>query len=202
MICRNCKDSFKTKTLLMNHRRDKHPFTRRMCRYDLEDSCSYSAEECWYRHNTGRSEKLPTGNKNTNEFEVPERRSANYMCHSCKEEFRTKNNLMMHKKKTHPETCMLCEHYVSGECTRDTHCWYMHGKSNMLQVHKCLVCKEAFKTKNEAMMHKKQSHPETCILCEQFENGDCTRSNQCLNIHEKQTSKQGFQQAGSAQGLP
>ena len=169
-----------------------------MCRYDLEDNCSYSAEECWYRHNTDRSEKEAVSIRNTNEHEVSRKLSSNFMCHNCKEEFRNKNFLMLHKKESHPETCMLCEQYVRGECTRDTHCWYMHKQSNISQVQTCHICKETFKTRNAVMMHKKRTHPEACNPCERFENGDCSRSDECWNIHEKQ----GFQQARSAQGLP
>ena len=202
LICRNCKDSFKTKRLLMNHRRDNHPLSRRQCRYDLEDNCSYSSEECWYRHNTSRSEKQMHGTKSLSEGKVSEKRSEKYTCHSCKEEFRTKNNLMMHKKKSHPENCMLCEHFVSGECTRDKDCWYLHEQSDSLQTHECYICKDAFRTKNAVMIHKKQTHPETCKPCERFENGDCTKVDECWNIHEKQINKQGFQQARFAQGLP
>ena len=38
----------------MNQRRDDHP-TEKSCRYDLENSCKHSDEECWYKHNNARN---------------------------------------------------------------------------------------------------------------------------------------------------
>ena len=42
-VCRNCKEKFETKWQLMNHRRDKHP-SNKMCFYDAENKCSFSAD--------------------------------------------------------------------------------------------------------------------------------------------------------------
>ena len=198
-ICRNCKDSFINKRLLMNHRRDIHPFSRRQCRYDLEDSCSYPAEECWYRHSTDRQEN---GAQTPGIDRYLSKSLVKYKCHECSEEFRVKNDMMIHKKNIHPETCMPCEQFAAGKCTREKECWYLHKSVNSFQFHTCHTCKEDFRTKSDLMLHKKQVHPETCKPCEQFVNGDCPRNDQCWNIHQTINNWQNFQQGRSSQVLP
>ena len=113
LTCRNCKVEFENYWSMMNHRRDNHP-TDRSCRYDLEDRCKHSAEECWYKHKSGRNPKIPTESSHINK------------CFECKMTFRNRNELMMHKKVEHVELCKPCEKYSKNECTRANTCWYPH----------------------------------------------------------------------------
>ena len=57
MLCRNCKVEFKNYWSLMNHRRDNHP-SDKSCRYDLEDRCKLTAEDCWYKHKNYRNPNI------------------------------------------------------------------------------------------------------------------------------------------------
>ena len=105
MLCRNCKVEFPNYWSLMNHRRDNHP-TDKSCRYDLEDRCKHSDEECWYKH------------KNTTHLQSQNRSNRNQPhineCYDCKQMFSNKNDLMMHKKNEHVEKCKPCEKYVKN----------------------------------------------------------------------------------------
>ena len=131
LTCRNCRECFNEKRLLMNHRRDQHPLDRKPCRYDLEDNCSFSAEECWYRHHSNGTQ---TGNRTNiviNQGEDARSNLTTYKCHSCNEEFRTKTFVMMHRKRIHPEMCKPCE--KGGECLRGEECWYSHIEASIGQ---------------------------------------------------------------------
>ena len=116
MACRNCKIEFSNYWSLMNHRRDNHP-TDKACRYDLEDRCKHSSEECWYNHKNGRGPSNQTKHLNVNE------------CFECKLKLRNKHELMMHKKVEHVDQCKPCEKYLKNECTRENTCWYPHTES-------------------------------------------------------------------------
>ena len=49
--CKFCKNIFGSKGEFMRHRKEKHPQVVRNCREDIEGSCRFSNEECWYHHN-------------------------------------------------------------------------------------------------------------------------------------------------------
>ena len=129
LTCRSCGEGFNEKRLLINHRRDHHPLDRKPCRYDLEDNCSFAAEECWYRHDSNRPQTESRTTRIINKEGGAGRNSTTYNCHSCNEEFRTKNSVMMHRKRIHPEMCKPCE--KGGECSRNEECWYTHDNVNI-----------------------------------------------------------------------
>ena len=120
ITCRNCKVEFSNYWSLMNHRRDNHP-TDKACRYDLEDRCKHSSQECWYKHKNGKNPSNTTTKTYLNK------------CFECELNFRDKNELMMHKKKEHIEQCKPCEKYLMNECSRESTCWYPHTQSQDLQ---------------------------------------------------------------------
>ena len=124
ITCRNCKVEFSNYWSLMNHRRDNHP-TDKACRYDLEDKCKHSSEECWYKHKNGRNPLNKTQSSNMNN------------CFECKMNFRNRHELMMHKKVEHVEQCKPCDNYLKNECTREDSCWYPHTQN--LDFHKNLL---------------------------------------------------------------
>lgn len=59
--CRNCNETFNSYYNLMTHRKVTHP-TKKTCRYYNEGKCSFSADVCWYSHETHE-------NKEENEHE-------------------------------------------------------------------------------------------------------------------------------------
>ena len=114
--CRNCSENFENKWLLMNHRRDIHP-TNKLCRYDLQDNCNFSPEQCWYKH---KNSPLPE--------------NATFKCFSCHEIFNSRILLMKHRKKMHIGLCRPCENFLKGECKWDNmSCWYSHETKEVFQ---------------------------------------------------------------------
>ena len=122
IACRNCEVTFENYYILMNHRRDNHP-TNRPCRYDLENRCKHSADVCWYRHKNSTNQSQTQANK----------------CYDCNEEFRERNDLMMHKKNQHPDKCTDCEKYQKNQCAHEELCWFLHRiNQDFHKVHKNL----------------------------------------------------------------
>ena len=105
----------------MNHRRDKHP-TNKMCFYDAENKCSFTANECWYKHKESRSNtnsEVRSSNQQKNELK----------CFTCQNRFSNVPSLMEHRKTNHIETVKPCSKYEEGKCDRGEKCWYRHGSS-------------------------------------------------------------------------
>ena len=121
ITCRNCKVEFSNYWSLMNHRRDNHP-TDKACRYDLEDRCKHSSEECWYKHKNGKNPSNQTTKIHLNS------------CFECEMNFRNTNGLMMHKKTEHIEQCKPCDKYMKNECSRESTCWYPHTQSQDFHI--------------------------------------------------------------------
>ena len=80
-----------------------------------------------------------------------------YECNICKETFKTKNDMMKHKKKEHLEKVTVCWNFESDSCLfSEDLCWFIHSKSDLPQEkHICKFCGEIFKTKNDLQLHKK-----------------------------------------------
>ena len=98
----------------MNHRRDTHPERRRRCRNDLNGSCSYETNECWWKHKD--SPQVATNLKEKTEE-----------CTICEEMFLTKSEVMMHKKSQHEESVPVCYKLKEGKCDYPPNrCWYRH----------------------------------------------------------------------------
>ena len=105
----------------MNHRRDNHP-TNKMCFYDEESKCSFSASQCWYKHKESR--------KSTNSEVSSSKQQRNELkCFTCQNHFANIPSLMEHRKINHIETVKPCSKYVDGNCDRGKKCWYRHEVS-------------------------------------------------------------------------
>ena len=91
----------------MNHVRDNHSEARDICRHFQQGRCKFSEDECWSSHKETSSSK--------EKFE----------CHTCRENFRTKNIMMKHRKLNH--RTKQCKEFVKGTCNKsDEECWYLH----------------------------------------------------------------------------
>ena len=77
-------------------------------------------------------------------------------CNYCQEKFKTKDSLMVHRKKAHINKVSICSNFVNGTCyfTKDE-CWYIHTKPIVML--RCTFCEEEFATKSELMRHRKIS---------------------------------------------
>jgi hypothetical protein len=54
-------------------------------------------------------------------------------CNYCKEKFKTKDSVMVHRKKVHVERVSICSNFLNGTCYFETDdCWYVHTKPSVM----------------------------------------------------------------------
>ena len=88
-----------------NHIRDDNERLK-VCKYFNQGKCSFPASLCWDKHEKQSNNTSIVGDKAE--------------CHTCKNTFKTKNEMMLHRKKNHPENVKPCRE--QSDCTRKT-CW-------------------------------------------------------------------------------
>ena len=117
---KNCGKSFETYNELMDHRRDEHNSGNVICRYFKEGSCQFMDDDkggCWYLH------KKSKANFHGEESEI-------FDCTSCENTFKTKPEIMMHRKKHHKDEVPECNSISKGKkCFKTPNCWFRHPKS-------------------------------------------------------------------------
>ena len=107
--CKACEQSFKEKKNLMLHRKKEHPNLVAPCKKLAEKSCIYTEESCYWRHTVGSKEEPVTN------------------CYICGNAFKSKSELMQHRKKEHSHTVKVCEKFKEGRCRFvETFCWFKH----------------------------------------------------------------------------
>ena len=109
-------------------------------------------------------------------------------CHYCSEEFKSKNELMFHRKLNHIEKVQICVNFDDGKCTFGDTCWFSHDTSSKksIQVYKCNICEEEFKIKSVYMNHRKAKHSENIPSCKNEITGSCQYGSQkCWFNHDK-----------------
>ena len=103
-------------------------------------------------------------------------------CRNCEETFKTKPDLMMHRKKEHYSAVALCKN--GTECTFSEKCWWKHKKDNGNKI-ECFFCEESFATKGEVMIHRKKKHNQYVKHCNKFLVKNCDLNNEtCWFKHE------------------
>ena len=103
--CTYCKDKFKTKWHLMEHRAHLHPI-QKTCVYFVEGNCRFG-DNCAYLHNMNKPEIIK--------------------CNTGKKEFKTKKDMMWHRKNEHFTLIRSCRNHFKGNCSfADSECWYRH----------------------------------------------------------------------------
>ena len=55
--CRFCEKTFQEKSAFMLHRKNDHQRVVKQCRNYNEEGCSFTNEQCWYKHSENRHEK-------------------------------------------------------------------------------------------------------------------------------------------------
>ena len=106
--CTKCETQFSSKWNLNNHTRDDHEKTKD-CEFFKEGKCQFPESICWDRHDKSAA----------NTSNVIEKID----CHTCKNTFKTKTQMMVHRKEKHPEKVKPCREQEG--CTRRV-CWYIH----------------------------------------------------------------------------
>ena len=115
----------------------------------------------------------------------------------------SKNNLMNHRKASHPDIIKQCRYFVQGNCSfQEDVCWYHHKnkeEKNYTNISEeeqdsftCNLCKHNFKKKDDFMKHRKQDHPQIISKFRDFNYGECRFSaEECwYNHNESSTNKQ------------
>ena len=110
--CRICAEVFEEKANLMIHRKIKHTSLVAQCKNYEERTCTFTPESCWWIHGT-----------NLNRFN-------NVQCYICSETFKTKSDMMRHRKQYHASMIKLCEKFLQGKCPfQDQFCWFIHSQT-------------------------------------------------------------------------
>ena len=65
-------------------------------------------------------------------------------CRICDECYKSKSELMVHRKEKHPNFVRMCRNYNEGKCPfADSKCWWNHKQiQSSPQEVKCFVCEE------------------------------------------------------------
>lgn len=111
--CRICGNDFKDKRHLMLHRKKEHASLVAPCRKFSENSCPYLEESCFWTH----SEKRVLDENNI-------------ACIICGKSFKSKTELMIHRKKEHINTVRECDKFKEGRCGfTENFCWFKHSRN-------------------------------------------------------------------------
>ena len=105
--CDMCARQFRSSWHMRNHYRDEHGKNEE-CIHFKQNRCKFGSD-CWKAHSN------TTGVKT-------------FTCYSCKDVFKSMNELMSHRKEKHLEMCKPCEP-KSGTCRyKETpeKCWFSH----------------------------------------------------------------------------
>ena len=96
-------------------------------------------------------------------------------CYYCDHKFKTKHDLMKHRKEAHEEKCSPCSFFLEGKCVHGNQCWYSHENDTSKSVpeYRCRICETVFKIRFEFMQHRKQHHLETVPTCRDAFSGTC-----------------------------
>ena len=118
--CSECGKQFSAVWNLNNHVRDIHG-VKEECSYLKKGKCKYPDKVCWKKHmkQTLDSSHTPALATERGTHEQTEE------CYICKNKFRTKRDLMLHRLENHPEKVMPCRN--PDNCQFET-CWYKHTK--------------------------------------------------------------------------
>ena len=88
------------------------------------------------------------------------------ICHFCGDNFKMKEDLMIHRKNAHKEKVNYCRYFSSGNCVfGDDACWYSHSRSDTdksVTEFKCSICEKEFKVRSDFMHHRKQKLYRFC----------------------------------------
>ena len=108
--CQQCNTQFSAHWNLQNHKRDEHDRDED-CLFFKKEKCRFPDNICWKKHVT----KENNSNSSTTGKCVE--------CHECSEKFKRFSEMMMHKKKEHPNKVKVCRDPLNCDFRN---CWYLH----------------------------------------------------------------------------
>ena len=94
----------------MNHRKAKHITRVAQCKNYIAEKCNFSALKCWWKHE-----------------ERQENCEERFDCFLCNETFKSKMELMTHRKKKHLNMIRQCQQFYQNSCRyTEESCWFKH----------------------------------------------------------------------------
>ena len=109
-------------------------------------------------------------------------------CHYCEDKFKSKSEVMAHRKLVHIEKVQFCKNFNDGKCYFGDTCWFSHDPTSrtLCQEYKCSFCDEEFEIKSVFMNHRKAKHSENIQTCKNEITGSCQYGSQkCWFNHDK-----------------
>ena len=111
--CKYCGKQYTNKKNFMSHRKIEHPGVVAHCKNNAVGECYFSAETCWWSHTVALDEQ-PT---------------SSIECFVCGKSFKTRNEMMMHRKQVHSKVVRQCEMFKLQTCRyKSDACWFVHEK--------------------------------------------------------------------------
>ena len=105
--CRICGETFIHKWEFMDHRKKEHEASVAICENNLKEICKFSSARCWWRH-------------------AEKQNGDSIQCFVCGESFKNRGDVMVHRKKKHPQIVKPCNNY-EGNCRfKEESCWFKH----------------------------------------------------------------------------
>ena len=133
----------------MRHRKIEHPGTVAPCNKYVRGDCPFSPEDCWWSHTEQQNIK-----------------SDSIECFICCKTYKSRNDMMIHRKKHHPNVVKQCEKYKQDYCSyKPDSCWYLHGtevKKNNFSGKRDVI-EDDYQEKNEdlkSVFQKTQGNPK------------------------------------------
>ena len=122
ITCYTCKDTFKSFSEMIEHRRAKHPSTKKCYNFPKcvnEDRCLYIHEGSVENNKDGG----PHGGQT-------QREEGKIVCRTCQVDFKNKNKMMVHRKREHLNIVGVCKNILAGINCRNgpENCWYRHDQ--------------------------------------------------------------------------
>ena len=135
--CRICAEVFEEKANLMIHRKIKHASLVAQCKNYEEGKCTFTSKSCYWIHEPKVS------------------RSDNCHCYVCGKSFKTKSEMMGHRKQYHANVVRLCSKFTEGKCPfQDEFCWFIHSQT---RVNKTVTKEDINETSEDAMEMEEMS---------------------------------------------
>ena len=97
-------------------------------------------------------------------------------CRNCGDVFKTKWNLMNHRKSEHLNIVAQCRNYLEGKCVyTDSMCWWKHAeRAASSETHiACFICNKNFISKPLMMSHRKRDHADVLRPCNKYLSNEC-----------------------------
>ena len=180
--CSVCDRWCRSEKELNRHMKIYHCKRVKFCSYDCK-SCDENVVDGKTPH-VGNVQDMEI-NESVNKTNPQKDGKSRIGCNFCDKFFKSRNQLMIHKKQEHTEKVSVCWNFLHGNCRfGDSGCWFRHtSTSDHSEV--CKICEKNFKTKNDLKIHEKSEHSYFVRICTNNDGDVCWYGERCWFRHEK-----------------